>query len=164
MTSGVNVEVNGFVVFNVMMLMLWCWCYDAGGQLVPLFLTPMCQKKWAGVSPSLPMPKLTQYIYSFWKVDEKFGQGPPPPLIWTKSKRTATFFRETTPTKTGTNFQNLIKLYSAFGTVSKTICLNWTKCLGTWLHKLNLDIHGLSSHTKDPLSALYCGALCKGNT
>ena len=28
---------------------------------------------------------------------QKFGQGPPPPLIWTKSKRTATFFRETFP-------------------------------------------------------------------
>ena len=28
---------------------------------------------------------------------QKFGQGPPPPLIWTKSKRTAAFFRETFP-------------------------------------------------------------------
>ena len=27
-----------------------------------------------------------------WKGDKKFGQGPPP-LIWTKSKRTAAFFR-----------------------------------------------------------------------
>ena len=31
-----------------------------------------------------------------WNGDEKLGQGPPP-LIWTKSKRTATFFRETFP-------------------------------------------------------------------
>ena len=31
-----------------------------------------------------------------WKGDKKFGQGPPP-LIWTKSKRWATFFRETFP-------------------------------------------------------------------
>ena len=27
-----------------------------------------------------------------WRGDKKFGQGPPPLLIWTKSKRTATFF------------------------------------------------------------------------
>ena len=33
-----------------------------------------------------------------WKGDKKFGQGPPPPpLIWTKSKRTAAFFRENVP-------------------------------------------------------------------
>ena len=31
------------------------------------------------------------------KVDKKFGQYPQPPLIWTKSKRKATFFRETVP-------------------------------------------------------------------
>ena len=30
-----------------------------------------------------------------WKGQKKFGQGPP--LIWTKSKRRATFFRETFP-------------------------------------------------------------------
>ena len=44
--------------------------------------TPMCQK-WAGASPSLPIPKLTQYI-QFVEVDKKFA----PP----QSKRTATFF------------------------------------------------------------------------
>ena len=31
-----------------------------------------------------------------FELDTKFGQGPPP-LIWTKSNRTATFFRETVP-------------------------------------------------------------------
>ena len=32
------------------------------------------------------------------KGDKKFGQGPPPlPLIWTKSNKTAAFFRETFP-------------------------------------------------------------------
>ena len=40
-----------------------------------LFLAPMCQKIWAGVSPSLPIPKLTQYI-QFVKVDKKLEQGP----------------------------------------------------------------------------------------
>ena len=49
----------------------------------------MCQKIWVGVSPSLPIPKLTQYIYSLWKVDKNLG---PLPLIRTKSKRTATLF------------------------------------------------------------------------
>ena len=32
-----------------------------------------------------------------YKSGQKFGQGPPPPLIWTKLKRTATFFREAFP-------------------------------------------------------------------
>ena len=53
----------------------------------------MCQKIWAGVSPSLPkkFPRLTQYI-QFVKSGQKIWPGPSPPLIWTKSKRTATFF------------------------------------------------------------------------
>ena len=29
-----------------------------------------------------------------WKGAKKFEQGPPPPLIWTKFKRTAAFFSE----------------------------------------------------------------------
>ena len=65
------------------------------GQLVPLFLTPICQTIWAVVTPSLPIPKLTQYT-----VCEKWTNNVgrlPPLLIWTKSKRTATFFRETVP-------------------------------------------------------------------
>ena len=54
----------------------------------------MWQKIWAGVSPSLPIPKLTHYI-QFVKSWRKIWAGPsPPPLIWTKSKRTATFFLE----------------------------------------------------------------------
>ena len=32
-----------------------------------------------------------------FELDTKFGEGTPPPLIWTKSKITATFFRETVP-------------------------------------------------------------------
>ena len=52
----------------------------------------MCQQIWAGVSPSLPIPKLTQFI-QFVKSGQKIWAGPP--LIWTKSKRTAIFFRET---------------------------------------------------------------------
>ena len=60
-------------------------------NLYHFFWTPMCQKIWAGVSPSLPIPKLTQYI-QFVKSGQKIWAGPSPPLIWTKSKRTATFF------------------------------------------------------------------------
>ena len=59
----------------------------------------MCQKIWAGVSPSLPIPKLTQYI-RFLRCGQNWA-GPPPPLIWIKSKRTATFFRETVPNRGG---------------------------------------------------------------
>ena len=59
------------------------------GQLVPLSWTPMCQKIWARVSPSLPIPKLTQYI-QFVKSGQKIWAGFPP-LIWTRSKRTAIF-------------------------------------------------------------------------
>ena len=55
----------------------------------------MCQKIWAGVSPSLATPKLTQYI-QFVKSGQKIWAGSPP-LIWTKSKRIAIFFRETFP-------------------------------------------------------------------
>ena len=51
----------------------------------------MYQQIWAGVSPSLPIPKLTQYI-QFVKSGQKIWAGPSPPLNWTKSKRTATFF------------------------------------------------------------------------
>ena len=36
-----------------------------------------------------------------WKDDIKIGEGPPPPLIWTKSKRTAIFSRETLPKRKG---------------------------------------------------------------
>ena len=61
-----------------------------------VFWTPMCQKIWAGVSPSLPIPKLTQYV-QFVKRGQKIWAGHLPPLIWAKSKRTASFFRETFP-------------------------------------------------------------------
>ena len=35
--------------------------------------------------------------YTSWKCDKKTGQVSPPPLIWTKSKRAAVFFRENVP-------------------------------------------------------------------
>ena len=38
----------------------------------------------------IPIPQLTQYI-QFVKSGPKIWAGPSPPLIWTKSKRTATF-------------------------------------------------------------------------
>ena len=53
-------------------------------NLYHFYWTPMCQTTWAGVSPS-PILKLTQYIQLV--KSEK------------KSKRTATFFRETFPKK-----------------------------------------------------------------
>ena len=65
-------------------------------NLYHFFWTPMCQKIWAGVSPSLPIPKLTQYI-QFVKSGQKIWAGPSPPLNWTKSKRTATFFGRPSP-------------------------------------------------------------------
>ena len=68
-----------------------------------IFFERQCAKKiGAGVSPSLPIPKLTQYI-QFVKSGQKIWAGPSPPLIWTKSKRTATFFREAFP-----NMQNQV--------------------------------------------------------
>ena len=66
------------------------------GQLVPLFLTPICQTISAVVTPSLPIPKLTQYI-QFVKSGQKNWAGPPPPPNWTKSKTTATFFSDDLP-------------------------------------------------------------------
>ena len=69
-------------------------------NLYHFFWMPMCQKNWAGVSPSLPIPKLTQYI-EFVKSGQKNWAGPPSPLlIWTKSKKTAIFFLETFPKMT----------------------------------------------------------------
>ena len=47
-------------------------------------------------SPSLPIAKLTQYI-QFVKSGQKIWAGPSPPLNWTKSKRTATFFGRPSP-------------------------------------------------------------------
>ena len=59
------------------------------------FKMPMCQKISAEVSPSLPIPKLTQYI-QFKKSGQKIWAGPPLPHL-DKAIRTATFFRETFP-------------------------------------------------------------------
>ena len=47
-------------------------------NLYHFFLTPMRQKIWAGVFPSLPIPKLTQYI-QFVKSGQKIWAGPYPP-------------------------------------------------------------------------------------
>ena len=55
-------------------------------------------KIWTGVPP-LPIAKLSQYI-QFVKSGQEIWAGPSLPLIWTKSKRTATSFRETFPKAT----------------------------------------------------------------
>ena len=66
------------------------------GQLVPLFLNANVAKnlgRGLPPPPPLPIPKLTQYtVCEKWTTN--FGRAPLP-LIWTKSKRTTTFFRET---------------------------------------------------------------------
>ena len=49
-------------------------------NLYHFFWTPMCQKIWAGVSPSLPIPKLTEYI-QFVKSGQKIWAGPSPPHL-----------------------------------------------------------------------------------
>ena len=54
-------------------------------NLYHFFWTPMCQKIWAGVSPSLPIPKLTQYI-EFVKSGRKNWAGPSPPSFGQNSK------------------------------------------------------------------------------
>ena len=61
------------------------------GQLVPLFLTPMYQKFCQGFPH--PHPQIDP-IYSLWKVDKKFGQGPPP-SFGQNPKEQLLFFRET---------------------------------------------------------------------
>ena len=61
------------------------------GQLVPLFLNANVAKNLGrGLPPSSPSPNCPNI--QFVKSGQKFGQGPPPPLIWTKSKSTTTFF------------------------------------------------------------------------
>ena len=51
----------------------------------------MCQKIWAGVSPSLPIPKLTQYI-QFVKSGQKIWAGPSPPSFGQNPKEQLFFF------------------------------------------------------------------------
>ena len=60
-------------------------------NLYHFFWTPMCLEVWAGVSPSLPIPKLTQYI-QFVKSGQKFGQGPPLPPHLDKIQKNSYFF------------------------------------------------------------------------
>ena len=48
----------------------------------------MCQKIWAGVSPSPIWPNM----YSLWKVDKKIGQGGPPPPHLDKIQKNSYFF------------------------------------------------------------------------
>ena len=55
-----------------------------------------------GVSPSLPIPKLTQYI-QFMKSGQKFGQGPPPLPHFDTIQKNSYFFRETFPYHLGIN-------------------------------------------------------------
>ena len=56
----------------------------------------MCQKIWAGVSPSLPVPNLTQYI-QFVKSGQKIGLGPPPPHLDKIQKNSYFFFSGNRP-------------------------------------------------------------------
>ena len=79
----------------------------------------MCQKIWVGVSPSLSIPKLTQYI-QFVKVDKEFGQGPP--LIWTKSKEQLLFFRR--PSLSWAEMRTLFAwgVWLAFSTLTYETC------------------------------------------
>ena len=63
-------------------------------NLYHFFWTPMCQTIWAGVSPSLPIPKLTQYM-QFGKSGKRFWTGPsPPPSFGQNSKERLFFFRK----------------------------------------------------------------------
>ena len=66
-----------------------CWISDQNQQRWSCsFYRKLFDHKIESWNPS-PSPNWPN-IYSLWKVDKKFGQ--PPPLIWTKSTRTATFF------------------------------------------------------------------------
>ena len=73
---------------------------------MPLVLGKVSRKKVAVLldfvqitltPPPLPLIWTTCTTFLNANVPKKFGQGSPPPLIWTESKRTATFFRETVP-------------------------------------------------------------------
>ena len=60
------------------------------------FFEHQCAQKFGQGSP-LPSPSPNwPNIYSLWKVDKEFGQGPHPPHL-DKIQRTATFFREIFP-------------------------------------------------------------------
>ena len=54
------------------------------------FTTFLCRKIWGGVSPSLPIPKLTQFI-QFVKSGQKIWAGPPPPHL-DKIQKNSYFF------------------------------------------------------------------------
>ena len=60
-------------------------------NLYHFFLTPICQKIWAGVSPSLPIPKLTQYT-QFVKSGQKIWAEPSPPSFGQNPKEQLLFF------------------------------------------------------------------------
>ena len=62
-----------------------------------------------------------------WIGEKKIGQGPPP-LIWTKSKRTAFFFRETIPTP-------FKIIHSCVGMMEQTAISNQTEGSGWWQKK-----------------------------
>ena len=63
----------------------------------------MCRKIWTGISPSLPIPKLTQYI-QFVKSGKKIGQGPPPPHL-DKIQENSYFFRDNRPLSSKENLK-----------------------------------------------------------
>ena len=64
-------------------------------NLYHFFLTPTCQKILAGVTVPLPPHPQIDPLYTVCeKLTKNLGRALPSPLIWTKSKRTATFFLE----------------------------------------------------------------------
>ena len=63
----------------------------------------MCQEVWAGVSPSLPIPKLTQYI-QFMKSGKKNWAGPSPPHL-DKIQENSYFFRDNRPLSSKENLK-----------------------------------------------------------
>ena len=115
-------------------------------------LLDFVQKIWVGVSPSLPISTLTHH--SLWNVDKKIGQGPPP-LIWTKSKRTATFFRETFPNFVSSsslmlviwNLRVLYLLKNSF--VSSPGPSVMKPAIITWWHGLNVILFSYSCQRLD---------------
>ena len=63
------------------------------------FLNANAPKLFGRGLPLPPHPQIDP-IYTVCEKWTNIWAGPSPPLIWTKSKRTATFFRETSLTKT----------------------------------------------------------------
>ena len=92
----------------------------------------MCQKIWAGVSPSLPIPKLTQYI-QFVKSGRKIWAGPSLPPQLDKIQKNSYFFRETFPKSTlgANNFISSNILCKIFEPLNHHACNSIPNILGS---------------------------------